>query len=138
MPAADAPKAVSTEDFAELDTFYTEGMLRDSYETIGGKIYYELDLENGENVLVQVDWDATEVLEPQLRRMPVGRWVEMTPEQIGPGSIALPEGGCDAKDIPCWLGHSDVSTTLNLYGHLLGNDMVKLGEVMEHTLFQSP
>lgn len=51
---------------------------------------------------------------------------------------ALRKGGCDAKDIQCWLGHSDVSTTLNIYGHLLGNDMVRLGEVMEHTLFQSP
>lgn len=81
-PTADTPEAFSTEDFAKLDTFYTEGRLRDSYETIDGKLYYELDLENGENVLVRVDWDSTKVLEPQLRRMPVGRWVEMTPEQM--------------------------------------------------------
>lgn len=80
-PTADTPEAFSTEDFEELDTFYTEGRLRDSYDTIDGKLYYELDLENGENVLVRVDWDSTELLEPQLRRMPVGRWVELTPEQ---------------------------------------------------------
>ena len=81
-PTADTPEAFSTEDFAKMDTFYTEGRLRDSYETIDGKIYYELDLKNGENVMVRVDWDSTEILEPQLRRMPVGRWVQMTPEQV--------------------------------------------------------
>lgn len=81
-PTADTPVAFSTEEFVKLDTFYTEGRLRDSYETIDGKLYYELDLENGENVMVRVDWDSTEILEPRLRRMPVGRWVEMTPEQI--------------------------------------------------------
>ncbi len=80
-PTSDTPEAFSTEDFAKLDTFYTEGRLRDSYDTIDGKIYYELDLKNGENVLVRVDWDSTELLEPQLYRMPVGRWVGLTPEQ---------------------------------------------------------
>lgn len=81
-PTADTPAAFSTEEFSELDTFYTEGRLRDSYDIIDGKLYYELDLENGENVLVRVDWDTTEILEPYLRRMPVGRWVELTSEQM--------------------------------------------------------
>ena len=49
---------------------------------------------------------------------------------------ALRKGGCDAKDIQTWLGHSDVSTTLNIYGHLLGGDMERLGKVMDSLLFQ--
>lgn len=48
---------------------------------------------------------------------------------------ALRQGGCDAKDIQVWLGHSDVSTTLNVYGHLLSGDMSKLGAVMDLALF---
>lgn len=51
---------------------------------------------------------------------------------------ALRKGGCDAKDIQCWLGHSDVSTTLNVYGHLLSGDLGKLGQVMDSALFQTP
>lgn len=47
---------------------------------------------------------------------------------------ALRQGGCDAKDIQCWLGHSDVSTTLNVYGHLLGGDLQALGAVMDRAL----
>lgn len=50
---------------------------------------------------------------------------------------ALRKGGCDAKDIQAWLGHSDVTTTLNIYGHVLGGDMDKLGRVMDTMLFQS-
>lgn len=49
---------------------------------------------------------------------------------------ALRKGGCDAKDIQTWLGHSDVSTPLNIYGHLLGGDMERLGKVMDSLLFQ--
>ena len=44
---------------------------------------------------------------------------------------ALRKGGCDAKDIQSWLGHSDVSTTLNIYGHLLNGDLTRLGEIMD-------
>lgn len=40
---------------------------------------------------------------------------------------ALRKGGCDAKDIQAWLGHSDITTTLNVYGHVLGGDMDRLG-----------
>lgn len=47
---------------------------------------------------------------------------------------ALRKGGCDAKDIQCWLGHSDVSTTLNVYGHLLSGDLGHLGQVMDSVL----
>lgn len=48
---------------------------------------------------------------------------------------ALRKGGCDAKDIQAWLGHSDITTTLNIYGHVLGGDMDKLGQVMDKVLF---
>ena len=44
---------------------------------------------------------------------------------------ALRKGGCDAKDIQCWLGHSDVSTTLNVYGHVLSSDLGRLGQIMD-------
>ena len=49
---------------------------------------------------------------------------------------ALRKGGCDVKDIQAWLGHSDVSTTLNVYGHVMGGDMKRLGTVMDTALFQ--
>ena len=48
---------------------------------------------------------------------------------------ALRKGGCDAKDIQVWLGHSDISTTLNVYGHTLNGDMDRLGQVMDKMLF---
>lgn len=51
---------------------------------------------------------------------------------------ALRHGGCDVKDIQAWLGHSDVATTLNVYGHILGGDMERLGAVMDNTLFITP
>ena len=47
----------------------------------------------------------------------------------------LRKGGCDAKDIQSWLGHSDVSTTLNIYGHLMDGDMSRMGIVMDKMLF---
>lgn len=50
----------------------------------------------------------------------------------------LRKGGCDVKDIQAWLGHSDVSTTLNIYGHILQGDMVRLGNVVDAALFQAP
>ncbi len=50
---------------------------------------------------------------------------------------ALRKGGCDAKDIQAWLGHSDITTTLNVYGHVLGGDMDKLGQVMDKVLFNA-
>lgn len=81
-PAADTPQAFSTADFESMDTFYAVGRLRDTPYTIDGKNYYEFELENEENVLVRVNWDATEPLEAPLRRMPVGKWVQLTQEQI--------------------------------------------------------
>ena len=48
---------------------------------------------------------------------------------------ALRKGGCDAKDIQAWLGHSDITTTLNVYGHVLNGDMDRLGQVMDRLLF---
>ena len=48
---------------------------------------------------------------------------------------ALRKGGCDAKDIQAWLGHSDITTTLNVYGHVLNGDMDQLGQVMDKLLF---
>lgn len=50
----------------------------------------------------------------------------------------LRKGGCDVKDIQAWLGHSDVSTTLNIYGHILQGDMARLGNVVDTALFQAP
>lgn len=47
---------------------------------------------------------------------------------------ALRQGGCDAKDIPSWLGHSDISTTLGVYGHVLDGDLDSLGKVMDLAL----
>lgn len=47
----------------------------------------------------------------------------------------LRKGGCDVKDIQSWLGHSDVSTTLNVYGHLMDGDMSHMGAVMDKMLF---
>ena len=50
----------------------------------------------------------------------------------------LRKGGCDVKDIQAWLGHSDVSTTLNVYGHILQGDMARLGDVVDTAIFQAP
>lgn len=50
---------------------------------------------------------------------------------------ALRKGDCDAKDIQAWLGHSDITTTLNVYGHVLGGDMDRLGKVMDKVLFDA-
>ncbi len=50
---------------------------------------------------------------------------------------ALRKGGCDTKDIQAWLGHSDIITTLNIYGHVLGGDMDRLGQVMDSLLFKT-
>ena len=47
---------------------------------------------------------------------------------------ALRQGGCDAKDIQSWLGHSDISTTLGVYGHVLDGDLDPLGKVMDLAL----
>ena len=44
---------------------------------------------------------------------------------------ALRKGNCDVKDIQVWLGHSDITTTLNVYGHVLNGDMDRLGQVMD-------
>lgn len=49
----------------------------------------------------------------------------------------LRKGGCDVKDIQAWLGHSDVSTTLNVYGHLMDGDMSRMGDVMDKMLFEN-
>ena len=35
-----------------------------------------------------------------------------------------------------WLGHSDITTTMNVYGHVLGGDMDRLGQVMDTLLFK--
>ena len=51
---------------------------------------------------------------------------------------ALRQGGCDGKDIQAWLGHSDISTTMNVYGHVFQKDMAKLGKVVDAAIFQAP
>lgn len=63
--------------------------------------------------------------------LPVTRFHDLRHSAV----YTLRKGGCDAKDIQTWLGHSDVSTTLNIYGHLLGGDMARLGMVMDSMLF---
>lgn len=50
---------------------------------------------------------------------------------------ALRKGECDAKDIQAWPGHSDITTTLNVYGPVLGGDMDRLGTVMDKVLFDA-
>ena len=45
---------------------------------------------------------------------------------------ALRKGNCDVKNIQAWLGHSDITTTLNVYGHVLNGDMDQLGQVMDN------
>lgn len=50
---------------------------------------------------------------------------------------ALRKGGCDPKDIQTWLGHSDVSTTLNIYGHMMDGDMSHIGDIMDAALSTS-
>lgn len=52
-------------------------------------------------------------------------------------AYALRKGGCDLKEIQAWLGHSDISTTLNVYSHVMDGDMKLLGDVMDSALFQS-
>lgn len=49
---------------------------------------------------------------------------------------ALRKEDCDAKDIQAWLSHSDITTTLNVYGHVLGGDMDRLGRVMDSLPFK--
>lgn len=41
----------------------------------------------------------------------------------------------DAKDIQAWLGHSDITTTLNVYGHVLNGNMDRLDQVIDRLLF---
>ena len=48
----------------------------------------------------------------------------------------LRKSGRDGKDIQAWLGHSDVTTTLKIYSHVLGGDMERLGKGMDHLIFQ--
>ena len=58
--------------------------------------------------------------------------------QSSEGVYTEDKGGCDAKDIQAWLGHSDVSTTYNLYGYILQGDMARLGNVVDTAIFQAP
>lgn len=64
-------------------------------------------------------------------KLPVIRFHDLRHSAV----YALRKGGCDAKDIQAWLGHSDITTTLNVYGHVLNGDMDKLGRVMDKLLF---
>ena len=66
-------------------------------------------------------------------RLPVIRFHDLRHSAV----YALRKGGCDAKDIQAWLGHSDITTTLNVYGHVLGGDMDRLGKVMDNVLFDA-
>jgi len=65
-------------------------------------------------------------------KLPVIRFHDLRHSAV----YALRKGGCDVKDIQAWLGHSDVSTTLNVYGHVMGGDMKRLERVMDSAMFQ--
>lgn len=47
----------------------------------------------------------------------------------------LRKGGIDVKDIQVWLGHSNITTTLNTYGHVLSEDLKRAGDVMDLMLY---
>lgn len=42
--------------------------------------------------------------------------------------------GVDIKKIQEWIGHSEVSTTLDIYGHLLDDELTWVGTTMENAL----
>ena len=47
----------------------------------------------------------------------------------------LRRGGCDAKQIAGFIGHSDVTTTLSIYSHLLKEEMSEMGKIIDSSLF---
>lgn len=46
-------------------------------------------------------------------------------------AYVLRREGLDAKDIQIWLGHSDVTTTLRIYSHILDQDMEDMKNIMQ-------
>lgn len=81
-PTEDTPLATSIEDLEQMDVFYTEGRLRTGTAyTAGGKAFYEFEFPNGDSVLVRVDLDTVEKLEGTTSRLPVGKWLPLTPEE---------------------------------------------------------
>ena len=44
--------------------------------------------------------------------------------------------GCDIKKLSEWLGHSDISTTANLYTHLEFKSKIEIGNSIENELKQ--
>lgn len=65
--------------------------------------------------------------------MPVIRFHDLRHSAV----YALCKGGCDAKDIQAWLGQNNITTALNVYGHVLGGEMDRLGKVMDKVLFDA-
>ena len=47
----------------------------------------------------------------------------------------LRRGGCDAKQIAGFIGHSDVTTTLSIYSHLWREEMDEMGRIIDNSLF---
>lgn len=46
----------------------------------------------------------------------------------------LINNGAEAKDLQYWMGHSTITTTMNIYGHLFQTRKDTIGELMEKTM----
>ena len=45
------------------------------------------------------------------------------------------EMGCNLKDVQTWLGHADIQTTGNVYGHLTNDHLKNIGDELSKRLF---
>jgi integrase len=67
----------------------------------------------------------------------VFRFVVIIPYGHSVATLLHSSGGCDLKDIQTWLGHSDISTTANIYSHIFYSEKVAMGEKLDAALFNS-
>lgn len=81
-PGEGVPQAHSVDEMASFDPFYLEGKVYlDAPERIDGRLYYEVELENGENILARINQDQMEHIINREYRLPIGRWVPLTAEE---------------------------------------------------------